>query len=284
MNKLVLVNSDNCAAMAKMENDFIDLTVTSPPYDNLRTYNGNAKDWNEAKWKDVIQLLYRVTKPGGVVVWIVADATIDGSESGTSFRQALWAAECGFRLHDTMIYEKPALAFPDSGKRYYSAFEFMFVWSKGEPKTFNAIRDHKNLTPGLMISARERRPDGSMNSGKSRTGERQNFYSIRRNIWRIANNTGPRNEHPAIFPEALARDHILTWSNPGDLVMDPFTGSGTTGAMAVTTGRDFVGIELDPTYFEVAKKRIKKAESQANSGLYSPAAPPTVKSERRGMF
>lgn len=91
--------------MKEIPDDFIDLTVTSPPYDNLRDYN-NEMTWNFEKFKEVAKELFRITKPGGVVVWVVGDATIKGSETGTSFRQALFFKDCGFNLHDTMIYKK----------------------------------------------------------------------------------------------------------------------------------------------------------------------------------
>ena len=120
----------------------VDSTVTSPPYDNLRTYEGSLK-WDEFVWRAVIDRLYEITKDGGVVVWVVGDATINGSETGTSFKQALYFKEVGFNLHDTMIYLKDQLAFPDS-TRYYQAFEYMFVFSKGKIKTFNPIEDRQN--------------------------------------------------------------------------------------------------------------------------------------------
>ena len=244
----------------------INLTVTSPPYDNLRAYNGNNAVWNEQAWKEVIAELYRVTKKGGVVVWVVGDATTKGSETGTSFKQALWAMECGFNLHDTMIYKKNAL--PKNHNRYEQDFEYMFVLSKGRPDTFNAIRvpckfpekesARKNsfysVTDEVMRSAR---------SGKKRTPV--GIDKIKGNIWEISTGRGHSTadtyafKHPAIFPERLAEDHILSWSNEGDLVFDPFLGSGTTGKMAILNNRRFIGIELDENYFEIASKRIDDA-------------------------
>ena len=106
MPDIKLIQGDCLEKMQDIQDSSIDLTVTSPPYDNLRSYNGNNALWGEHVWKAAIKDLYRVTKDGGVVVWVVGDATIKGSETGTSFKQALWAMECGFRLHDTMIYAK----------------------------------------------------------------------------------------------------------------------------------------------------------------------------------
>ncbi len=125
-----LHNMDCMEYMKGLEDNAFDLTVTSPPYDNLRTYK-DSLEWSEDIWKAIIKELYRVTKQGGVVVWVVGDATIKGSETGTSFRQALWAMECGFNLHDTMFFEK-ASRIPTQD-RYYNVIEYMFIFSKGKP-------------------------------------------------------------------------------------------------------------------------------------------------------
>jgi DNA modification methylase len=234
----------------------VDLTVTSPPYDNLRTYNGSLNDWNAAKWQAIIAELYRVTKPGGVVVWVVGDATVDGSESGTSFRQALYAMECGFRLHDTMIWNKPNIL-PLTHNRYEQSFEYMFVWSKGAPRAWNGIKDKQNVGFGREVTGTRREHDGAtkkLNGVGSKTiGE----FGLRFNVWNVETAKGKKEfNHPATFPEALASDHIMSWSNFGDTVLDPFTGSGTTGKVAILHGRRFIGIERDPQYFEIAKNRI----------------------------
>jgi DNA modification methylase len=253
----------NCVEeMAKMPDGVIGLTVTSPPYDNLRTYNGNNDLWCEDVWKSVIRELHRITKQGGVVVWVVGDATVNGSETGTSFKQALWAKECGFNLHDTMIYQKNALAYP-TFDRYYPAFEYMFVLSKGSPNTTNLIEDRKNKQGDKKITGNERNTDGElteMSGSKACRSIKQ--FGVKWNIWQY--NTGWKHSytedflrgHPAIFPERLAHDHIVSWSNRGDTVLDPFMGSGTTGKMARILERNFIGIELDSDYFKIAEKRI----------------------------
>ena len=254
-----LIHDDALIALTKLEENSIDLTVTSPPYDNLRTYNGNNDQWSEQVWKDCIEELYRVTKQGGVVVWVVGDATIKGSETGTSFKQALWALECGFNLHDTMIWEKQT--FTDTGSlrvRYGNVFEYMFIFSKGRPKTFNALKDRLNKQPGKKKHGTVRQKDGSLKPISS-IGKKIGLYGQRFNVWNI--NTEVSNSkrcHPAQFPEQLAHDHIISWSNEGDTVLDCFMGSGTTGKMAKQLGRNFIGIELDKEYFEIAKKRIEQ--------------------------
>lgn len=252
----MLHNGDCLEIMPSLADGSIDLTVTSPPYDNLRTYNGSLNDWNEAKWKAIIAELYRVTKQGGVVVWVVGDATIKGSETGTSFRQALHAMECGFRLHDTMIWNKGGFtAVGTLRSRYGSVFEYMFVWSKGPPKAFNPLKDRKNKHVGVVPHGTIRQKDGTTKSAHL-SGIVRGEYGQRFNIWDIANPGIAGNPHPAVFPESIARDHILSWSNEGDTVFDPFTGSGTTGKMALQQGRKFIGIERDPSYFAIAQQRI----------------------------
>ncbi len=248
MSTTDLILGDSYIELTKIEDNSIDLTVTSPPYDNLRTYNGNNTQWGEPIWKGIIEELYTVTKPGGVVVWVVGDATIKGSETGTSFKQALWAMECGFNLHDTMIYEKAGTGACGSNYAYWQAFEYMFVWSKGRPKSINRIETDKPVVSG----GSRRKPDGSTKKEKRNLdGKKQKLN----NIWRFSVG-GKDTGHPAIFPEQLAHDHIISWSNEGDTVLDPFMGSGTTGKMAKQLGRNFIGIELDATYFEIAQKRI----------------------------
>ena len=254
MADVKLVHGDCLGKMRDIPDGSVDLTVTSPPYDNLRTYNGNNDLWSEDTWKNVIKELYRVTQRGGVVVWVVGDATINGSETGTSFKQALWAKECGFNLHDTMIYAKPNFSAVGALKiRYAPVFEYMFVFTKGKIKTFNPIKDRKCKSAGSIKSGTIRNADGSMKA-MSNIGRVQPEYGQRYNIWEIS----PQSikGHPAPFPQKLANDHIVSWSNQGDMVLDPFMGSGTTGVACVNLNRNFIGIELDKDYFEIAKKRI----------------------------
>jgi site-specific DNA-methyltransferase (adenine-specific) len=270
-----LHNGDCLEIMPTLADGSVDITVTSPPYDNLRTYNGSLNDWTEAKWKAIIAQLYRVTKQGGAVVWVVGDATVKGSETGTSFRQALHAMECGFRLHDTMIYEKAGTGACGSNYAYWQSFEFMFVWSKGKPSAVNRIADHVNARAGIVVNRGRLSATGAIKDDRRRVVP---ATSVRTNIWRIhggksAGYKASNESHPAPFPEALARDHILSWSNEGDTVFDPFLGSGTTGKMALAHGRRFIGIERDPSYFEIATKRIHgghvaaSAQPAANDNL-----------------
>ena len=255
--KIDLWQGDCLELMKDIPDGSIDLVVTSPPYDNLRTYNGSL-NWNFEIFSNIANELTRVLKKGGVIVWVVGDATVKGSETGSSFRQALYFKDqCKLNLHDTMIYLKDQLAFPDFN-RYYNAFEYMFVFSKGKPKSFNPIKDRKNKSFGRKVSGKDRNADGTFTK-KSRAGKRcENEFGVRWNYWLMYNHKrGPETKHPAIFPYDLAADHIKSWSNEGDIVLDPFLGSGTTGVAAKNLNRNFIGIELDEKYYQIAKERIE---------------------------
>jgi site-specific DNA-methyltransferase (adenine-specific) len=255
MNYDYIKQGDCLELMKEIPGGSIDLTVTSPPYDNLRNYNGNIDQWCFEKFQRIAEELYRITKEGGVVVWIVADATIKGSETCTSFKQALFFKECGFRLYDTMIWTKPSPQAPTEG-RYYDTFEYMFIFSKGKPKTLNLLSDRKNKSCGMKSKKETRscREDRRLKDGIRVVKE----YSRRFNVWEISRGHN-KTKHPAVFPENLARDHIISWSNDGDVVFDPFLGSGTTAKMAILNNRHYIGFELDKKYFDMAQKRIWEA-------------------------
>lgn len=247
---------DSKEVLKTLDDESVDLVVTSPPYDNLRDYKGFTFDF-----EGIARELQRVIKKGGVIVWVVGDQTVNGSETGISFKQAMYFKEIGLNLHDTMIYEKNGMSFPEVN-RYFPAFEYMFVLSNGKPKTSNLIRDKRNTNAGDKVMGRQRERDGSL-SARTRKGEAIPEMSVRPNIWRYTtgyNHTTPdlyaHEIHPAMFPEKLAEDHIISWSNKGDLVLDPFVGSGTTGKMAKKHGRDFIGIDISPEYCALAERRI----------------------------
>lgn len=254
MIKLNEVRNENCLdTMKLMEDNFIDLTVTSPPYDNLRTYNGYSFDF-----ESIAKELYRVTKEGGVVVWVVGDATVKGCETNTSFKQALFFKECGFNLHDTMIYHKEAVGACGSKNGYNQSFEYMFVFTKGKLKTFNPIKD--------LIPKNAGKPTRYAKTKSSKKGYNLDAHikiapksSKRQNVWTYKigfSSRNDRNKHPAIFPEKLANDHIISWSNEGDLVYDPFMGSGTTAKMSVTNNRYWLGSDTSVEYCDITKERI----------------------------
>jgi len=246
----------NCVdGMKKMKPNVIDLTVTSPPYDNLRDYKGYEFDF-----KNIADELYRVTKKGGVVVWVVGDATIDSSETGTSFKQALYFKDIGFKLYDTMIYKKANIPVP-SHSRYNQVFEYMFVFSKGKPKTFNPIKDRKNKTEGSVEKSKFRQKNGEIK--KVDALRKTDAFGMRTNIWEYMPGSCHSGKdkyikkHPAVFPEKLVEDHIKSWSNKGDIVLDPMCGSGTTLVVANYLERKWVGFDISEEYVKLAKKRLK---------------------------
>jgi|TARA_R110000772_G_scaffold17589_2_gene48912 site-specific DNA-methyltransferase (adenine-specific) len=243
--------------MNTMPEKSIDLTVTSPPYDNLRTYK-DSLEWGEHIWKPTLEELFRITKEGGVVVWVVGDATVKGSETGTSFKQVLHAMECGFRLHDTMIYRK-ANYMPLTHNRYEQAFEYMFVFSKGRPERWNPIKVPIKYPRERVLKMRD--GDNRDKVGKQKSGT----HRIKENVWTYKcggghiDTDGLAHKHPAPFSEQLANDHIESWSDEGDTVFDPFLGSGTTGKIAKKLNRNFIGIEKVEEYFKLSSDRINNA-------------------------
>lgn len=238
--------------MSKIADDFIDLTVTSPPYDDLRTYNGYNFDF-----ENTAKELFRITKAGGVVVWVVNDETKNGCESLTSFKQALYFKEIGFNV-ETMIWEKPTFTATGALKyRYGQVFEYMFVLSKGNPAHFNPIKDRKNKCYGDVKHGNVRQIDGSTKEISSK-GKPIAEYGQRFNVWRISPEKAKNKKfHPAQFPEELVSDHIISWSNEGDIVFDPMCGSGTTCVMANKLKRKFIGCNISSTYCDIANKRIQ---------------------------
>jgi len=260
-NKINQIIEGNCVEVMKgFQSDFIDLTVTSPPYDDLRNYKGFVFPFNE-----IAQELYRVTKPGGVVVWVVNDATIQGSETGSSFTQALYFREVGFNLHDTMIFRKRNPIPQIYRKRYNNEFEFMFVFSKGVVKTHNPIMvDCAHA--GLELNGTTYKNFSKNEQTREKLAKPVKDKKIKGNIWEYV--VGKRQEdqeakgHPAPFPCELVRDHIKSWTNSGDLVFDPMSGSGTTPRVAYEMGRNYIGIDISHEYCKIARERIKILESK----------------------
>ena len=244
---------DCLEGLKQLDDESIDLTVTSPPYDDLRKYNNNFDFENIAKE------LYRVTKDGGVVVWVVADKTKNGSETGTSFKQALFFKDIGFNLHDTMIYmsDKPPL----THNRYEQKFEYMFVFSKGKPKTFNPIMEECKYA-GSDKKARTFRHTGD-ELQETHIKNKVNKEKIKGNVWYFSTGYNKSTKdiiafkHPAIFPEQLANDHIISWSNERDTVLDIFSGSGTTAKMAKLNNRNYIGFEISKEYCDIAEERLR---------------------------
>ncbi len=241
----------NCADLLKqIDDESIDMVLTSPPYDNLKAYEGYNFDF-----KPIVRELYRVIKPNCSVVWVVGDAVIDGSETGTSFRQALYFKDIGFNIHDTMIYAKNSSTFPAQrdGNRYSQIFEYMFVFSKGKPKC-NLLCDKSNKWAGFTSF------DGKIPEVQD--------YSPRNNIWYYVTSFNDKNDHPAVFPEALARDHIKSWSDQGDLILDPMCGSGTTVKIAYEINRDYIGMDISSKYCDIIKHRIEETYPSEEQDMF----------------
>ena len=249
---------DNVQGMKQLDNESVDLVVTSPPYDNLRNYNGFSFDLD-----GMIGELLRIVKLGGVIVWIVSDATQNYSESGTSFRQALKFMDAGFCLFDTMVWIKDGGGAIGSNICYVQNFEYMFVFSKGKPKSINLIYDKPNMSfdPNKKTYTRTCNRTGDNREGYECTMHMLEF-SRRNNWWYLCPQKQDGSKwHPAVFPEALVRDHIKSWSNEGDVVLDPFMGSGTTAKVARALGRKYIGFEISQEYVDLANKRLQETKT-----------------------
>ena len=277
------IYNENCLdTMARMPDGFIDVTVTSPPYSDIRTYKGYEFDY-----KPIARDLYRVTKSGGVVVWVVGDKTKNGTEELSPFLHALYFKEIGFCV-ETMIYAKPNCPFP-ANVRYNQQFEFMFVFSKGIPKTFNPIKELKSQKVIEKISKNQlnfksktfRQKDGSIKRADSDPrmlsrlkSSACNIEKTRGNVWvypsgyMVSSKDKIAFEHPAVFPEQLANDHIISWSNEEDLIYDPFMGSGTTAKMANLNNRNYIGSEMSIEYCEIAEERISNAKHEEQTDIF----------------
>ncbi|HPN38447.1 MAG TPA: site-specific DNA-methyltransferase [Melioribacteraceae bacterium] len=257
LNKIY--NIDCVQGMKNLPADCIDLVVTSPPYDDLRDYNGYIFNY-----KSVAIELFRIIKKGGVVVWVVGDRIVNGNKTLTSFKQALFFQELGFNVHDTMIYKKKNTPFMRSNA-YTNCFEYMFVFSKGKPKTFNPLKT-STARQGFELLVSNKKSDGV---NKKVIGELKSEKTLN-NIWEYAVGLGGSTndkfafKHTAIFPEKLANDHILSWSNIGDVVFDPMCGSGTTCKMAYLNDRYFLGMDISEEYTEIARLRV-----EVQQGLFS---------------
>lgn len=276
-HKNSIVCGNNVDVLKEMEDESVDLIVTSPPYDDIRSYKSNVGIKDEYNgysfdFNNLVPQIVRVLKKGGVLVWVVGDAVIDGGETGNSFRQALKFMDGGLLLHDTMIYKKNTSSFParKDGSRYTQIFEYMFVLTKGKPKTAKLICDKENKWAGVTNWGKNTKRDKNNDLKVVNDIKPVPQFSPRNNIWEyvvgggFATKDKEAHSHPAIFPEKLAEDHILTWSNEGDIVLDPFVGSGTTTKMAAKHKRDFIGIDISQEYVDLAKSRTEKELKEQN--------------------
>ena len=263
-----IFNAFSDEKLREFPSESVDMVITSPPYDDLRDYDGKVT-WNFDVFKKIASELFRVMKPGGVVVWVIGDKTENGNKTLTSFKQALYFQEIGFKMYDVIIYEKAGSG-PPHPNRYFNSYEYMFVLSKGKPKTIHILKDKPNKWAGLSTygEVTRREKDGSLTSKGKKT---VNAFGVRTNIWKYVNGKGFSTkdkiayEHPAIFPEKLVADHILSWSDPGDLILDPFGGSGTTAKVATMLKRDWVLIDAVEEYCEIARKRLEDVKNESSN-------------------
>lgn len=254
MIRFSTIYNENClATLDRLQDGLIDMTLTSPPYDDLRDYNGYHFPVEEIASK-----LFAKTQDGGVVIWVVGDRTVKGDETLSSFKHAFAFKEAGFRVHDTMIYAKNNPIPSDCGKRYRQCFEYMFCFSKGQPKTFNpitkSIKQEKAFKSFRITKVGRNDLDHDHIAPKERKVNNIFFY----NVGTSSSKDKIAFRHPAIFPEQLAEDQIRTWTNEGDVVYDCFMGSGTTAKSAELLGRRWFGSEISEEYVTIANERLRQ--------------------------
>ena len=250
-------NEDCLCTMSKIPDNFIDLIITSPPYDKLRKYNGYIFDF-----ESIAKEIFRIVKQGGVVVWVVNDSTIKGSETGTSFKQALYFKEVGFKLHDTMIFAKNNFI-PLTHNRYEQQFEYMFIFSKGKPKTFNPLLEPSKCFGKINTWGFYKGKDEKNYANRFRENQEKipyKEYKYKSNIWYYSTGSKKSLSHSAAFPEKLVEDHILSWSNINDIVFDPMCGSGTVAFVAKKNKRNYIASEISAEYCKIIENRLNFTE------------------------
>lgn len=256
-----IICGDSALVLKTFPDNCIPLTICSPPYDKLRANNEYKAEFD---FETIAKELLRVTKPGGVLVWVVGNMVLPHGqgETDTAEQQIINFKRFGWIKHDTMIYVKDS-RYPEK-TRYRQAWEYMIVFSKGEPVVKNLLKDHKTVSyynhKWRKNHAGNRQEDGEI---KAHNDYEVQPFATRENVWFYHNGylkTTPDKiayEHPAIFPDKLAQDHIKSWSNEGDIVLDCFAGSGTTLKAAAKLRRKYIGIEKSQEYIEIAKKRLE---------------------------
>lgn len=258
-----LLTGDACEILPTIRESSVDLTVFSPPYDGLRDYKGKPSFDMAVLGREIL----RVTKEGGVCCMVIQDATKNGAKSLTSFRTACLFADLGWRLFECCIYSRAGVPGAWWTKRFRVDHEYIFIFTRGDglPRRFDKT--------SLMVESKY----AGITAGGTKRTTKGDFVAIKKTvisplkcrgtIWHYAASNTERNktksEHPATYPDSLARDIISCFSKEGDLVLDPMMGSGTTGIASVNMGRRFLGIEISVQYMEIAKRRFRAECVQA---------------------
>ena len=267
-NSIVL--GDCVEGMRSLPPDLVPCTVASPPYGALRHYHGNHQFDFEAAAAE----LWRITRPGGVVCWVVREEVVDGSESGEASEQRLFFRDLGFRLHQTIVMERYGSRARSPG-RYGESLEYAFILAKGKPATVRLLRDRRNKTAGKLVTATHRYPDGSYRVQRYEVDE----WGYRKAVWYFAQGMHVATDpvarlHQAPMPEAMAEDLILSYSREGDLIFDPFAGVATTAKMALLNHRNYFGYEINAIYHARGEERLRAARMEYLSRALRESAPP----------
>lgn len=281
MTHFEIIDGDVAKNLVNLGDNSINCTITSPPYFGLRKYSDNHESeiGKEPDLKDYISNLQNIfgtlwhkTRDDGTLFLNLGDSYIDNQLQGVPWRVALALADVGWILRSDIIWKKPN-AMPSSIKnRFTVEHEYVFFFSKkkkGYSFYQDAVREpHVTFSENSKmrggrnhLGKRGGTPEAGKNAGNSNLHDGrwdQAFHPLGRNkrtVWEIPLGKF-RGAHFAVFPEKLVETCINVATVEGDLVFDPFTGSGTTGLVAIRSGRNFLGCELVPEYAQMARQRI----------------------------
>ena len=259
--------NDAADTMGGWPENSVDLSIFSPPYDDIRTYGQDEP--NKVDLHQIGLAAYRVTKPGGIVAMVIQDQTKDFAKSLTSFRTTVdWADNIGFRLFECVIYNRPGKPGAWWNQRFRVDHEYIMIFLKGErPKYFN--KEPLKIPAkyaGHVWSGTQR-----LTNGKLIPIERTEQKKLKcpGTVWTMGASTTERNplktKHPAPFPDKLAENLILCFSQPGELVVDFMCGSGTTLRMAQKHGRDFIGVDNSLEYCKLSQQMLELESNRQNA-------------------
>lgn len=287
MKEVEFINSilcgDSLNTLKNIPSAAVDCIVTSPPYYGQRDYAMDGQLGGEDTPKEYVEKLAdlfdeckRVLKESGTLWLNLGDKYLDGNLLGMPWRVALALQDRGWILRNDIIWHKPN-AMPHSAKnRLTTDHEYIFFFTKKGANYFydqDAIREeHVTFSEKSKMKGGKNHfgknggtPEKGKNAGNSNLHDGrwdQAFHPNGRNkrtVWNIPLSKF-RDAHFAVFPEKLIEPCILAGCPTGGIVLDPFFGSGTTGVVASKLSRKYVGLELNPEYVEIAKKRLSNLQ------------------------
>ena len=266
--KMKLIHGDCLEKTKDIESNSIDMIFTSPPYADRRkdTYGGKKANVYVKWFLPFVREFKRILKPSGSFFLNIKPHTENGGRSLYVFKLVIEIVEnVNFKLIDEFCWTKNA--FPGGYKgKFKNALEPVYHFAKSKPSEiiFNPIACGTPMKQE-SIARTYRKQCGAPSNGSRMTG--MNTTNIRNlelarpsnviNINNVSNQFTDKQKHPATFPTGLVEFFVKSFSSESSTVLDPFMGSGTTGVVCKNLNRNFIGIEIDKEYFEIAKQRIE---------------------------